>query len=76
MPAWRAVLLISTMVVLGGCTLAEIPAQNRAIEKENKRVYDIYQSYMKSMNEEREQAGINPEPVKSYEEWKKSPDTQ
>lgn len=76
MPSWVAVLLIYTMVTLGGCALAEVPAQNRATEAENRRVYAIYQSYMQSMNEQREQAGVNPAPIKSYEEWQRSPGTQ
>lgn len=76
MPSWKVVLLISTPVALAGCALAEVPAQNRAIEQENRRVYEIYQSYMQSTNEQREQFGINPEQIKSYEEWQRSPGTQ
>ncbi len=76
MPSWRAVLLISITLALGGCALAEVPAQNRATERENRRVYAIYQSYMQSMNAQRQQAGISPAPIKSYEEWQRAPGTE
>jgi hypothetical protein len=72
----RISLFICAIVVFVGCGLADIPAQNRAIEEENMRVYDIYRSYMRSMNEQREKSGINPEPIRSFEEWKRSPSTQ
>jgi hypothetical protein len=72
----RIILLISAMAALAGCGLADIPAQNRAVEAENQRVYDVYQSYMRSMNAEREETGMAPEKIKSYEEWKRSPGTE
>jgi hypothetical protein len=72
----RISLFICAFIAFVGCGLADIPARNRAIEEENMRVYDIYRSYMRSMNEQREKSGINPEPIRSYEEWKRSPGTQ
>ena len=71
----RIILFIYAFVALVGCGLADIPTQNRAIEEENMRVYDIYQSYMRSMNEQREETGMTPERIKSFEEWKRSPGT-
>ncbi len=76
MHSLRIILFIYVIVALTGCGLAEIPAQNRAIEQDNTRVYGIYQSYMRSMNEQREEAGLPPERIKSFEEWKISPGTQ
>jgi hypothetical protein len=76
MPNLRKILFIYAIVAVAGCGLADIPAQNRAIEEENQRVYDLYQSYMRSMNERREDSGITPERIKSFEEWQKSPGTQ
>ena len=75
MPGLRLVLCISALVALGGCGLADIPRQNQAIEAENMRVYAIYNSYMQSLNEQREQSGLNPERIRSYEEWQRSPGT-
>ena len=71
----RIILFIYAIVAFVGCGLADIPAQNRATEAENMRVYDVYQSYMRSMNEQREETGITPERIKSFEEWKRSPGT-
>lgn len=72
----RLILLIYAFVALVGCGLADISAQNRAVEAENLRVYEIYQSYMQSMNAQRQEAGMTPERVKSFEEWQRSPGTQ
>jgi hypothetical protein len=72
----RIIIFSYAIVAFVGCGLADIPAQNRAIEEENMRVYGIYQSYMKSMNEQREEIGMTPERIKSFEEWKRSPGTK
>jgi hypothetical protein len=71
----RIILFIYAIVAFVGCGLADIPAQNRATEEENMRVYDVYQSYMRSMNEQRQETGITPERIKSFEEWQRSPGT-
>lgn len=75
MPSWKAVALSSVLLVLGGCALAEIPAQNRATAQENQRVYGIYQAYMESLNAQRQQFGLPPEQVKPYNEWQQAPGT-
>ena len=72
----RIIIFITTIVAFVGCGLADISAKNRALEEENMRVYEVYQSYMRSMNKQREATGITPERIKSIEEWKRSPGTQ
>ena len=70
-----------TMLVLIGallcsaCSLAEVPSQNQATQVENRQLYAIYQQYMRSQNQEREMTGLPPYPIKSYEDWQKSPGT-
>jgi hypothetical protein len=71
----KMILLISVLSCTCGCALAETPSQNRATQAENRQLYEIYQKYMQSMNEEREMSGIPPKPTKSYEDWQKSPGT-
>ena len=71
----KMIFLISVLSGTFGCALAETPSQNQATQAENRQVYEIYQKYMQSMNEERERSGIPPQPVKSYEDWQKSPGT-
>ena len=71
----KMIFLISILSCTLGCALAETPSQNRATQAENRQVYEIYQKYMQSMNAEREMSGIPPKPVKSYEDWQKSPGT-
>ena len=71
----KMVFLISVLLCTFGCSLTETRSQNRAIQSENRQVYEIYQQYMQSMNAQREMSGIPPQPIKSYEDWQKSPGT-
>jgi outer membrane biogenesis lipoprotein LolB len=71
----KMIFLISALFLASGCTLAETRSQNQAIQAENRQVYQIYQKYMQSLNEEREMSGLPPRPIRSYEDWQKSPRT-
>jgi hypothetical protein len=71
----KMIFLISALGCTFGCSPAETRSQNQAIQTENRQVYQIYQKYMQSMNEERDRSGLPPNPIKSYEEWQKSPGT-
>ena len=55
-----------------GCMVADIRSQNRATDAENRRVYEVYASYMKSMNAQREKFGVLPAPIMTFEQWQKS----
>ena len=65
----KMILMVSLLLGTFGCSLSETRSQNRAIQSENRRVYEIYQQYMQSMNAQREMSGIPPQPIKSYEDW-------
>jgi hypothetical protein len=69
------ILWLGVPLATAGCGLAEINAQNRAADQQNRQVYAIYQSYMTNSNAERERAGLPPLPIKSYEAWQRSPGT-
>ena len=71
----KMIFMISVLLCMFGCSLAETRSQNQAVQSENRQVYEIYQKYMQSMNAQREMSGIPPQPVKSYEDWQKSPGT-
>jgi hypothetical protein len=71
----KMILMISLLLGPLGCSLAETRSQNQAVQSENRQVYEIYQQYMQSMNAQRQMSGVPPQPVKSYEEWQKSPGT-
>lgn len=71
----KMILLIGVLSCTFGCALAEPPSQNRATQAENRQVYEIYQKYMQSLNEERERSGLPLKPVRPYEDWQKSPGT-
>jgi len=70
----KMIFLISALLCTA-CSLAETSSQNRATQAENRQLYEIYQKYMQSQNEEREMSGIPPKPIRSYEDWQKSPGT-
>ncbi len=67
--------LLAALWMASGCLAAEIQAQNRAVNEQNRQVYEIYRSYMQSSNQERELSGLPPRPIKSFEEWRQSPGT-
>jgi len=71
----KMIVLISALWGTFGCVTAEPRSQNRAIQEENRQVYEIYQKYMQSMNSQREMSGVPPQPIKSYEDWQQSPGT-
>lgn len=71
----KMIFMISLLLCTFGCSLAETRSQNRAIQSENRQVYEIYQQYMQSMNAQRQMSGVPPQPIKSYEDWQKSPGT-
>ena len=71
----KMILLIGVLSATFGCALAETPSQNRATRAENRQVYEIYQKYMQSQNQEREMSGLPPKPIRPYEDWQKSPGT-
>lgn len=56
----KMIVLLSALWYTFGCVAAEPRRQNRAIQAENRRVYEIYQQYMQSMNAQREMSGIPP----------------
>ena len=70
----KMIFLISALLCTA-CSLAETSSQNRATQAENRQLYEIYQQYMQSQNQEREMSGIPPKPIRSYEDWQKSPGT-
>ncbi len=70
----KMIFLISALLCTA-CSLAETSSQNRATQAENRQLYEIYQKYMQSQNQEREMSGIPPKPIRSYEDWQKSPGT-
>jgi len=70
----KMIFLISALLCTA-CSLAETSSQNRATQAENRQLYEIYQKYMQSQNVEREMSGIPPKPIRSYEDWQKSPGT-
>jgi cell division protein FtsL len=68
-------IFLLSALLCSACSLAETSSQNRATQAENRQLYDIYQKYMQSQNQEREMSGMPPKPIRSYEDWQKAPGT-
>jgi uncharacterized protein YkwD len=61
-------------LIVGACTPGRtVSAQARA--EQNQQVYEIYRQYMAATNQERQQAGLPPLTVRSYEEFRRAPGT-
>jgi hypothetical protein len=68
--------LISLFACLnaGGCAgRTRMSPQARA--EQNQQVYEIYRQYMEATNQERQQAGLPPLTIRSYEEFRLAPGT-
>ncbi len=69
-----------TLISLGAClavlgSACTTGASRTARAAQNQEVYEIYRQYMEAMNRERQQAGLPPLEVRSYEEFRRSPGT-
>jgi uncharacterized protein YkwD len=69
------------LISLAACLTADACAAGRtgtnpaALAEQNQEVYEIYRQYMNATNQEREQAGLPPLTIRSYEEFRRAPGT-
>jgi hypothetical protein len=74
-----AVLLILLPCLTSACAggkarTARPPQEVRAAQ--DQQVYELYRQYLETLNAQRERAGLPPAPIKSYEEFRRSPGTE
>jgi hypothetical protein len=71
----KFVVLISlgACLIAGGCAAGRTGTPPQARAEQNREVYETYRQYMEAMNQERQQAGLPPQPIRSYEEFRRSP---
>ena len=73
MRKFLAMLSIGAILTAGACAAGKAGTAQRSRAAQNQEVYEIYRQYMEAMNQERQQAGLPPLEVRSYEEFRRSP---
>ncbi len=63
-------------LLMSGCAAGGSGTSREARAEQNQEVYEIYRQYVEAMNQERQQAGLPPLTVRSYEEFRRSPGTE
>lgn len=60
------------LLLVGGAAAGGAAAASSSSSKDKKKDYETYVASMKKLNTEREQSGLQPKPVKTFEEWAKN----
>jgi type II secretory pathway pseudopilin PulG len=71
-----AMIIFGAILTAGACGAGKTGASQASRAEQNQQVYEVYRQYMEAMNQQRRQAGLPPEAVKSYEEFRRSPGTE
>lgn len=58
-----------------GCGTGRTATPQGATTAQDQQVYELYRQYMETLNQQRQQAGLPPLTVRSYEEFQRSPGT-
>ena len=70
------VLIILVLSLTSACkTTGKTMTTQEYRAAQDQQVYELYRQYLETLNQQREQAGVPPAPVKSYEEFRRSPGT-
>jgi uncharacterized protein YkwD len=70
-----ALISIAACLTAGACAAGRSRTSPQAQAEQNQQVYEIYRQYMEAMNQERQQAGLPPLTIRSYEEFRRAPGT-
>lgn len=68
-----ALLTLCACLAMGACAGGRTGTSPQTRAQQNQQVYEVYRQYMEAMNQQRQQAGLPPETVKSFEEFRRSP---
>jgi hypothetical protein len=68
-----ALISLAACLIAGGCAAGRTGNSPQARAEQNQRVYEIYRQYMEAANQERQEAGLPPLTIRSYEEFRRSP---
>jgi uncharacterized protein YkwD len=70
-----ALISIAACLIAGACAAGRTKVSPRDRAEQNQQVYEIYRQYMEATNVERQQAGLPPLTIRSYEEFRRAPGT-
>jgi hypothetical protein len=70
-----ALISLGACLVAGGCAAGRTGTTVKARAEQNQQVYEIYRQYMEATNQQRQEAGLPPLTIRSYEEFRRAPGT-
>ena len=73
MKKFAALISLWACLFMCACAAGSTGTTRAARAEENQQVYELYRQYMAAMNQERQQAGLPPLEVRSYEEFQRAP---
>ncbi len=68
-----ALISLFACLLAGGCGAGRTGTAPRSRAEQNQQVYELYRQYMEATNQERQEAGLSPLTIRSYEEFRRSP---
>ena len=68
-----AIISLGAVLTAWGCATGKTESPRAARAAQDQQIYEVYRQYLEATNQQRQQAGLPPEPVKSFEEFRRSP---
>jgi hypothetical protein len=66
---------LGACLLAGGCAAGRTKTSPQVRAEQNQQVYEIYRQYMEATNQQRQEAGLPPLTIRSYEEFRRAPGT-
>lgn len=68
-----ALMCLCACLAAVGCGAGQTAPQRDAAEAQDQQIYELYRQYIEALNKNRQQAGLPPLPVRSYEAFRRVP---
>ncbi len=68
-----ALFSLAALLIAAGCGAGRTGTSPRTRAEQNQQVYEIYRQYMEATNQQRQEAGLPPLTIRSYEEFQRFP---
>jgi len=70
-----ALLCMCACLTSASCGAGRSTPTQKAAAVQNQQIYELYRQYMEALNQQRQQAGLPPLAIRSYEEFRRAPGT-